>query len=66
MYWVIYRERDTTTVAEHESVQALPTEDVELGEVVLACRTYHIDAALYDAAGFSRGWIHADGSYSRT
>jgi hypothetical protein len=67
MYTVIYREDiDATTLEDHDAIQQLPTEDVTLDDVIEACETYHVDAELYDAAGFRKGWVHADGNYRLT
>ena len=63
MYTVMYRELDTTTLDDHNAIQALPTNERELEDVIDACQSYGINAALYDAAGWSKGWVHADGTY---
>jgi hypothetical protein len=62
-YTVTYRELDTTTMDEHDAIMQLETEEVELEDVIENCTTYRINAALYDAAGFAKGWVHADGTY---
>jgi hypothetical protein len=64
-YNVLYRENENTTLEEHNSVEALPGED-ELDEIVENCKALNVAADLYDAGGFRRGWVHADGSYRLT
>ena len=66
MYTVTYRESSTTTLDQHNALESLPTEDVELEEVLDNCAAYGCDADLYDAAGFRKGWVHADGTYTLT
>lgn len=63
MYTVTYREFDTTTLEEHDAIQALETEGVALEEIIEHCQAYHITAALYDAQGSYKGSVHADGNY---
>ena len=63
MYTVTYRTLDTTTPEQHGAIQALPTEEVDLADVIDACQTFGIDAELFDAPGFRKGWVHADGTY---
>ena len=66
MYTVMYRETDRTTLADHDAIAALPTENVGLLDIIDMCATYHTNAALYDGAGWSKGWVHADGNYRLT
>jgi hypothetical protein len=64
MYTVTYRERLGTTEKDHDEIMTLETADVELADVVAYCQHFGIDADLYDAAGFRRGWVHQDGTYT--
>jgi hypothetical protein len=38
-------------------------EPQELESIIDNCTTIGCDADLYDAAGFRKGWVHADGTY---
>lgn len=62
-YVVMYRETEGTTLLDHDTIQHLETEGVTLEEVIENCASCHCNAALYDAQGFVKGWVHADGDY---
>ena len=38
--------------------------EAELDEVIENCRTLDLSADLFDEAGFRRGWVHSDGTYT--
>jgi hypothetical protein len=65
-YYVTYRETGETDEATHNSVQHLNDcdEPSDLAEIIDQCAALEIEAELFDAAGFRRGWVHKDGSYS--
>lgn len=48
-----------------EPIDGLPGEmgPVSLEEIRVACVDLKLDATLYDAAGWTRGWVRADGSW---
>jgi hypothetical protein len=60
-YSVSYRETVDTAEADHNALMDVPTEDVELEEVIEICQMYQVSAELSDAQGFQQGWVHADG-----
>ena len=49
------------------AVAATPTDKTStLDEVIENCRDLACDADLYDAAGFRKGYVAADGTYTLT
>ena len=63
MYSVTYSVTTEATIEDYDAVQALPVEDVSLEDVINNCKAYACEAKLYDATGFAKGWVHADGAY---
>jgi len=67
MYKATYQINGNNDEAERNSVDALNNQseyDVELNEVIENCKNLTVDADLFDAAGFTKGTVHRDGSYS--
>ncbi len=65
-YTVTYRTNTTHTAPQADAIQSLNEHESEtdsVESVIENCRQYECDADLFDAAGFRKGWVHADGNY---
>lgn len=63
-YSVSYRTPVDADEVTRSTIDTEPTSDVTLADVIETCRLCDCDADLFDAAGFRRGWVHSDGSYT--
>ncbi len=64
-YFVTYREPQGADEITHNTIAGLnDCEDgYDLQEVIAHCTTVGCTAELFDAAGFRKGWVYADGTY---
>jgi hypothetical protein len=63
-YDVTYIESVDLTESQVNGLVHLERADVDLETIRENCRAFQVDADLYDAQGFRRGRVHADGSYT--
>ena len=66
VYNVTYREHEDMSEVERNTIASAHTEGVDLADVIETCKTCDCNADLFNAAGFRKGWVHADGSYTLT
>lgn len=64
-YSVTYHANENSTESERNTIEALQGEN-DLESIIKNCVDLRAEADLYDAPGFRRGWVHADGSYKLT
>ena len=65
-YYVTYRPRPDLSVSAQHTLEALNAHPAPstLEEVIESCTYLAVEAELFDEAGFRKGWVHADGSYT--
>lgn len=64
-YYVTFRTTAEMTEAQANATLAYQSEEpYTLEEARAICISTGYEADLYDAAGFRKGWIHADGNYT--
>ena len=66
MYTVSYRAPSDADESTRNTLDTEPTEGVSLDDVIEVCRITSAEAELFDAAGFRKGWVHANGGYTLT
>jgi hypothetical protein len=66
MYYPTYREPVESSEDIAQQVNLLNEDDSPqtLENIRSLCQEIGCNAALYDAAGFAQGWVHADGTYT--
>ena len=67
-YYVTYTEPLDIEESTHNSVMALNEDEnaSDFEAIRENCTLLGVDADLYDAAGFRKGWVKADGGYRLT
>lgn len=67
-YYVVYEESLYLDEPTRNSVMALNEDEnaSDLEAIRENCKLLGVDADLYDAAGFSKGWVKTDGNYRLT
>ena len=64
-YSATFNATDETTPEQHDFLTyGLNEWSGELQEIIDICTANHCEAVLYDDAGFKKGWVHSDGSYT--
>jgi hypothetical protein len=61
-YSVTFTDADTSEA--YDAAAQASEEPQTLADVIELCKSYGIAATLRDAAGFIKGYVHGDGSYS--